>query len=157
MRDRGWTKKRRALFLKELALTCNVTAATKASGNTSTNSSAYDLRRRDPAFAQLWEEALAIGYDRLETLLLQRALEGVNAIDMGALVGDEESRPRPIGAVPRDASARSEVQLALALLNRRRDGPLRATKRMLMSSAEVDKLLVKKLDVLARKQAPSGE
>lgn len=188
-RKDGWTKARRTTFLKVLAESCNVRMAARAVGMTG---GAYKLRHTDPAFALLWDEALAIGYDRLETMLLQRALAGINDIDVCALAeesdaeaemrgtesrtaqGDGEPdaaaaasvdgtpdgrpgrhpRPRPGSGLPRDGLVSADVQLALALLNRRRnDGKTRQNnQRKRMTSDEVDALLLKKLDALARKQ-----
>ena len=199
VREGGWNKSRRETFLKVLAETCNVRAASKATG---VRSDPYTLRRRDPVFAQLWAEALAIGYERLETLLLQRALKGVNAIDLDELLtqsdaptdgqeatrgeGEDEGRSKSAPATDGDDAAveraatepaaaapepepvrtprrsgfggpagglvRDDVQLALALLNRRRPGaaPLGGPRKT-MTSDEVDALLLKKLDLLARK------
>ena len=76
----GWTKARRKRFLDVLATTCNVTTATAAAGMK--GKSAYDLRKRDPAFAALWQEALAQGYETLEQAVLRGVLEGVNAIEI---------------------------------------------------------------------------
>src|SRR3546814_12870893 len=50
--------------------------------------SAYLLRRRDPAFAAQWQQALEAGYERLELALLRRAREAV-----GDLTLDEEAEP----------------------------------------------------------------
>ena len=171
-----WSKARRTLFLKVLAETCNVTAAGRAVG---TMTGAYRLRQRDPAFAQAWDEALAIGYDRLETMLLGRALTGVDVIDVAALAEESDAeaparegsggddgastpagrgteRPRrsqPGSALPREGLVRADVQLALALLNRRHDGGKATynTPRRMMTSDQVDALLLKKLDSLARR------
>lgn len=161
----GWTKARRTAFLKALAETCNVSLSTELAGMR--GKSAYDLRKRDPAFARLWEEALDIGYDRLETLLLQRAIEGVNDVDVPALVddapaggGDAPADPprghhRP-GSGVAPARGRNDTQLALAMLNRRE--ALKAGKglgrgqRKSMTADEVDVLLAKKLDALARQR-----
>lgn len=168
LQPNGWTKARRARFLKVLAESCNVKMAARAAGVTV---GPYHLRARDPVFAQLWDQALAIGYDRLEAALLQRALEGVNAIDVTALAdesdreaaagdapGGEGTAPgrrghhRPGSGVPRDGLARTDVQLALALLNRRREGEVRQRRgRQPMTSDEVDAVLLRKLDGLVRK------
>ena len=195
VKEGGWNKERRATFLTVLAQTCNVSRACKATGM---KNDPYALRRRDPAFARLWEEALAIGYERLEVMLLQRALKGVNAIDLDALLatgaeaaqedwgqedgGQEDGAPEPatVGDAPDAAAdaaaapqtpaaeavreerrpfgrapgglARDDVQLALSLLDRRRKGaaPLGGPRKV-MTSEEVDALLEKKLDALARK------
>lgn len=220
VKEGGWNKERRATFLTVLAQTCNVSRACKATGM---KNDPYALRRRDPAFARLWEEALAIGYERLEVMLLQRALKGVNAIDLDALLltgaeaaqedwgeedggqedgaqedggqedweeedgaqeegAQEDGAPEPatVGDAPDAAAdavaapqtpaaeavreerrpfgrapgglARDDVQLALSLLDRRRKGaaPLGGPRKV-MTSEEVDALLEKKLDALARK------
>ena len=91
----GWTKARRKRFLDALAATCNVRAAHEAAGLAPT--SGYALRRRDPEFAALWQDALAIGYERLEEALLTHALQAVNAIEI-ATDGDVDLGPRAISA-----------------------------------------------------------
>src|SRR3546814_8647809 len=85
-RHTGWTKARRAVFLAELAQSCNVARAHEAAGMG--RASAYLLRRRDPAFAAQWQQALEAGYERLELALLRRAREAV-----GDLTLDEEAEP----------------------------------------------------------------
>ncbi|MET0248554.1 MAG: hypothetical protein ABW164_02370, partial [Sphingobium sp.] len=69
VRKRGWTAARRARFLTVLAQTCNVTEAVRAAGKDL--GSAYYLKKIDPGFARAWAEALSIGYDELETLMLR--------------------------------------------------------------------------------------
>lgn len=164
----GWGKARRAKFLKALGETCNVSKAARAAGLESA-SHIYTLRRRDPAFADLWAEALANGYDRLETMLLRRALEGVNDIDVAALAAESDreaaaddgntanvnDRRDPGTVLPPAGLARADVQLALAMLNRRREGDMRQRRgKPPMTSDEVDALLGQKLDSLARKLRP---
>lgn len=70
----GWTDERREIFLEELAATCNVTAAFTAAGMKS--SSAWALRKRDAGFREAWDEAVAIAYERLELVMLDRAING---------------------------------------------------------------------------------
>ena len=79
---KSWTKARRQRFLDTLAATCNVLASSAAAGVPPTN--AYRLRQRDPGFAALWQEALALGYERLEQALLTHALQSINAIEIAA-------------------------------------------------------------------------
>jgi hypothetical protein len=64
----------RARFLDALALGGNVREAAEAAGGT--HDSAYALRRRDPAFAENWDAAVANVYARLEAELLARAIGG---------------------------------------------------------------------------------
>ncbi len=74
-RRNDWTPKMAEQFIEALADSCNVTLAAKAIGRSLTN--VYRRRMRDANFRSAWEEALAIGYSRLEMMLLERALHGV--------------------------------------------------------------------------------
>ena len=98
-----WTKGARAAFLDTLAETCNVRIACAAAKRAS--SGAYALRRRDPAFAALWLEALTIGYERLEAALLRHVLTSLNDITIadgasGAAATMAESGTGPKGTGP---------------------------------------------------------
>lgn len=75
-RARRWTRTLRARFLETLAATANVSASARAVGMCPQG--AYKLRARDAAFAQAWQAALAQGYERLELMLLERALHGTD-------------------------------------------------------------------------------
>ena len=88
LRHDGWTKPRRAQFLRVLGMTCNVRAAAASVGLVP--SGAYALRLRDPVFAASWAAALASGYDRLEEALLAAAIAGLN--------GDWGDEPREAAA-----------------------------------------------------------
>ncbi|MGD8326726.1 MAG: hypothetical protein PVF65_07415 [Sphingomonadales bacterium] len=70
-----WTKKRRALFLHHLSETGNVSESARQADMP--RHSAYRLRRTDEGFAQDWDDALAQALDQLESVLIQRAIEGV--------------------------------------------------------------------------------
>lgn len=61
-------------FLSELAVTSNVSAASRAAGIVT--GTAYDLRRVNPEFNRKWQEALCEGYDHLEMELLGRLRTG---------------------------------------------------------------------------------
>lgn len=147
----GWTKAKRELFLATLADSCNVMKATAAAGMTP--SGAYQLRKRDPAFGELWAEALELGYERLETALLEHALIGVNAIDVGAAAGSPEHASGP------DLGAAGAVQLAMALLTKHRQGvdgkPVTKRGRR-PTPEETDAALKKQLDALERRMRGSG-
>ena len=69
----GWTPRKRAIFLDHLEASCNIRRSAAAAGMT--DGTARALRRRDPAFAAAWTEALEIGCERLRAELLARALE----------------------------------------------------------------------------------
>jgi hypothetical protein len=158
----GWTKQARTRFLDTLAETCNVTMAMEAAGMR--GRSAYDLRRRDAQFAALWQEALTLGYERLEQALLAHAIQAINAIEIGAARDGEETGDTggtankagcdfPGSGITRMAP--NDVQLALALLNRHRatvEGRRAAVRgKRRATPEETDAALRKKLDILARK------
>ncbi len=67
-RVRQWTPRTERRFLDALATTCNVKAACAEIGLTMT--AAYNHRRRWPAFAKAWDEAIETGYTHLETELV---------------------------------------------------------------------------------------
>lgn len=64
----------RADFLAKLAETSNVRQAADYAGVSPTT--VYDLRRRDPGFAQRWLDALCEGYDNLEMEMLYHLRNG---------------------------------------------------------------------------------
>ncbi|TKD51663.1 hypothetical protein [Sphingomonas baiyangensis] len=151
----GWTMRRRKRFLEMLAATCNVRRAAAAAGVAP--SGAYALRQRDEVFAALWQEALEAGYDRLEHAVLERALIGVNAIEIEGLVDVEVVA----GALPVDATAdavaveRVDIAVALKVLAQHRasvqagHGVNRSTARA--TPEETDAAIIKKLDLLAKR------
>ena len=158
----GWTAARRETFLDTLAATCNVRAATAAAGMTS--KAAYALRQREPAFAAAWEEALTIGYERLEGELLGCALEAIEDIRNGAATISEDSPAaeaagwrQPIGSkLPPPVS----IKLALSLLGRHRgtmEGRRQGMRgRRYTTPEETDAALEKVLDGLYRRLRAQG-
>jgi hypothetical protein len=70
----GWTARKRAQFLGILGETCNVSRALELVGMSA--ACLYRLRKRDPAFAAEWDEALEHGYALLEAKLMERAING---------------------------------------------------------------------------------
>lgn len=66
-----WSSASEEAFLEELCASANVTAAAAAAGVSTT--AAYARRRKWPAFAAAWAEAIAEGYARLELLMLHAA------------------------------------------------------------------------------------
>jgi len=140
----GWTKDSRAAFLDHLAATGHVTRSVAAAGRSI--SGAYHLKRRDPVFSQLWDEALAAGCQRLEEALLARAVGGVNAIEPGAAI------------VAIDPAA-IDVDLALKVLTRRqtvaaaRERGGQGPRVGRISRAELIAAIDRRLAALARRQA----
>ncbi|MES2904054.1 MAG: hypothetical protein V4696_07700 [Pseudomonadota bacterium] len=74
-RTSDWTEEMAERFVEELADTCNVTLAAKAIGRSIAN--IYKQRAKSATFRAAWDEALAVGYSRLEMMMLERALHGV--------------------------------------------------------------------------------
>ncbi|HSX56446.1 MAG TPA: hypothetical protein VLG14_14170 [Sphingomonas sp.] len=147
----GWTKAKRELFLATLADSCNVKKAAAAAGMTP--SGVYQLRKRDPAFGELWAEALELGYERLETALLEHALIGVNAIDVPSVIGTAAEDAAPELVSP------GAFQVAMAVLTKHRQGvdgkPVTKRGRR-PTPAETDAALQKQLDALERRLRGSG-
>lgn len=71
-RLKQWTPRVEARFLATLAATCNVTASCAEVGMTP--ASAYAHRKRWRRFAELWDDAVADGYARIEIALLDNGL-----------------------------------------------------------------------------------
>ncbi|MEG3087817.1 hypothetical protein [Sphingomonas sp. PB4P5] len=80
-RLRQWTPRIEARFLAALAGCCNVKAACAEVGLSVP--SAYNHRARWSAFALAWDEALAIGYERIECALIDTACMMLNPGDTG--------------------------------------------------------------------------
>ena len=74
-RKSDWTPAMAAKFAEVLADSCNVSLAARAIKRSIGN--VYLQRTRDAAFRASWDQALAIGYARLEMMMLERALHGV--------------------------------------------------------------------------------
>jgi len=108
-RPGDWTPTKSRDFFDHLAATANVRASARFVGMSSWG--AYARRRRDPAFAAGWAEALQAGYDRLEQELVARALGSAGADE--DLKPDDESVQKIADATPFDP------ELALKLLNKR--------------------------------------
>ena len=76
-RLRGWSPRVEARFLATLAATCNVKAACADVGLSP--ASAYYHRHRHQGFRTAWDQAIEIGYDKIEAALIETAcvsLEG---------------------------------------------------------------------------------
>ena len=101
----------------------------------------YRLRARDAEFAAEWEQALRIGYERLEQALLRRALEVAD----GFAVADAPGELPPM-----------TIDQAMRLLashgNSARDGRLaaRGSARRMPTAAETDALIMQRLDAYDR-------
>jgi hypothetical protein len=87
-RLKQWSPRVEERFLASLAATCNVKAACAEIGMTA--ASAYGHRRRWSAFARRWNEAVELGYTRIECGLIEAAgnmLSGEGLPDVEPLRG----------------------------------------------------------------------
>ncbi|WP_211276709.1 hypothetical protein [Erythrobacter tepidarius] len=88
-RHDGWTPERQIAFIEALADTGSVEAASKAVNMSAEG--AYNLRRQPGAesFRAAWEAALQLGVQRIEDVVMDRALNGVEEplYSYGKLVG----------------------------------------------------------------------
>jgi hypothetical protein len=142
----GWTVKRRQRFIDMLAGTCNVRMAADAAGVQT--GSAYRLRRTDPAFDAAWREALVLGYERLETALLERALRSVDRPPPGE--DDDTAR-----SAERAVEAMDPRVMAMVLNHHRaaaegRGAGARPGARRVATAQETNDALLKKLAVLEK-------
>jgi len=139
VREGGFCEEKRQVFLDHLAGCCNVTRAAAAAGVSAVTVNYH--RRRDPVFAQQCAEAIEVGYDGLEAMLVERAAGGGHYVPGDTIVPGPES---------------VDAALALHLLSLRRKAPGRRTgnagyapKRA--SETELNEAILAKLDVLARR------
>jgi hypothetical protein len=93
-RVKQWTPRVEDRFLAVVAATCNVRAACAEVGMTV--SSAYAHRRRWPAFARRWDEAVACGTAALESALLEAAANLFSSPETPApAAGDDDEAGAP--------------------------------------------------------------
>lgn len=135
------TDTKRAIFLDHVAATCNVRYAAEKVGVVTT--ALYAARRRDPEFAEQWRAAIHMGYDRLEALLVQRALSP-RLLPLGA---------GKVGVPPPSDTLDIDPDLALRLLSLHRKYVVTGTRQVVQktkqaSEAETDAAILKKLRVL---------
>jgi hypothetical protein len=149
-RANAWTKAKRDIFLTELAASCNIRRASAAAGMWPT--SAYKLRGRDAEFAKAWQAALDIGYERLETALVARALEAVGEIQFDTL--DER-----VALVEK-----MTVDQAIRILGLHREsvrqGQARGRKpqaRQIATQEETDEVLIKRIRMIERQRVANGQ
>jgi hypothetical protein len=132
-RRREWTRAKEKQFLTTLSETCNVTVAAEAAGISLT--AAYLRRKKVAAFRAGWAEAIATAYQRLELVMLDRALNGTEKIVVRKDGSEERMRTYSDTA-------------ALALLRMHRDSAMEATAEP--SDAEVEELRQRLFDKLER-------
>jgi AcrR family transcriptional regulator len=132
-REYEWTKAKERIFLTTLSETCNVTVAAEAAGMSTT--SVYVRRKKVAAFRAAWGEAIAAAYQRLELVLLDRALNGTERLVIRKDGSEERMREYP-------------NQIALHLLKMHRDSAMEAATEP--TDAEVEELRQRLFDKLER-------
>jgi len=137
-RKNGWTKTKEEKFFTALGETCNVTLAAEAASMSLT--SAYERRKKVAAFRAGWAEAIATAYQRLELVMLDRALNGTEKIVVRKDGSEERMREYP-------------NQIALHLLKMHRDSAMEAMEEP--AEAEIEEVrerLFEKLQRLRKRQ-----
>lgn len=135
---RNWSRAKEERFLKVLAETCNVRQACDDAGVSDTQ--AYRRRKADAAFRADWLEAIGIAYQRLELVLIERALHGTEKIVVKADGREERMREYP-------------NQIALALLRMHRDTAVEAQTEVPVDDVEeIRKRLLGKLARLRKRE-----
>jgi hypothetical protein len=117
MRRNQFSRERKEVFLAHFAATCDVSASAAAAGVC--ESTVYEHRRSDPAFALAWQEALEQGYARLEAEAVAQRIKAMAALKvrLGTKV-----------AAAGDADAAAEFDRVLQLLREHKRG-LAGTKK----------------------------
>jgi hypothetical protein len=114
--ERSWTKAKETKFLSVLAETCNVSLACE--GADVSNSQAYRRRKSDAAFRAGWMDAIGAAYQRLELVLLERALNGTEKIVIKTDGREERMREYPnqialtLLRMHRDTASEAEAEIA---------------------------------------------
>jgi hypothetical protein len=90
---RNWSKAKEERFLTALAETCNVTRACEEAGVSVGYT--YQRRKANAAFRAAWLDAIGAAYQRLELVLLERALNGTEKIVVKADGREERMREYP--------------------------------------------------------------
>jgi len=136
-RKNEWTEAKEERFFTALAETCNVTLAVEAAGMSLTG--AYQRRKKIAAFRAGWAEAIASAYQRLELVMLDRALNGTEKIVVRRDGSEERMREYP-------------NQIALHLLKMHRDSAMEVIEEPSeRDTAEVRERLVEKLERLRKR------
>ncbi len=136
-RRNDWTRAKEEIFLTTLGETCNVTLAAEAAGVSV--SSAYARRKKVAAFRAGWSEAIGTAYQRLELVMLDRALNGTEKIVVRKDGSEERMREYP-------------NQIALHLLKMHRETAQETINEPSEAdAAELRQRLVEKLERLRKR------
>lgn len=140
-----WTKAMREGFLDHLAATCNVHESAAAIGIG--KACVYRLRRRDPTFAAQWNDALALGYQMLETMVVGHVLAGKHG---GDIMGGTDDAPTSV-----------DMTVALKLLTTHRNATGKPHKggvgRQFARPEDTDQRLMRKLRQIELRRARDAQ
>ena len=131
---RDWSKAKAAKFLSVLAETCNVSEACRQSGVPMTV--AYRRRKMDAPFRAQWAEMIAIGYARLEGVLLERAFNGTERVVTRKDGSEERMREYPnhialkLLQMHRETAAEADCDMAPEDVDEIRERLVRKLQRM---------------------------
>jgi hypothetical protein len=140
---RDWSKAKAREFLSVLADTCNVSEACRQSGVPMTV--VYRRRKMDAAFRSAWAEAIAVGYQRLEAVLLDRAFNGTEKLITRKDGSEERVREYP-------------NHMALKLLQMHRETAMEADNELAPEQIdEIRERLVRKLQRLKKRDDEEQE
>lgn len=139
-----WTAAMRDAFFAHLAGSCNITAAAGAIGVPP--SQVYYRRKTYPAFAEQWEEAIAIAYQVMETRLIGHVLAGG-----GATVAAVD------GVAPEAIAWDGAIKL-LTMHKARREGRARTRgpAQTVATRAQTDAAIIRRLKALAARRQREG-
>ena len=139
---RNWTKAKEEVFLGVLAETCNVSRACKAARVGVT--SAYRRKKENAAFRAAWLGAIAIAYQQLELVLLERAFNGTEKV-VPARAGETHTMPdysNQLGLallkMHRETAADADYEMATADIEEMRERLIRKLQRMKERDAGAD-------------------
>lgn len=136
---RDWTRDKEQAFVSVLGDTCNVTRACAEAGVSA--SAAYARRKKNAAFRAAWLEAIAVAYQRLELVLLERAFNGTEKLVRRRDGSEERMREY-------------SDQLGLALLKAHRDTAVGAAPENEPDNIEeIRERLFNKLERLRKRHA----
>ncbi len=145
-KPRAWDSATKQAFLNLLMDFCSVRGALATLGMAP--SGLYATRKKDKKFREAWDDALELGYTRLEAELLDRALNG---------------QDREVISPSGEKATLREVSNALGLALLKLHGPRVAAIRALHGTdADDDAMqakieIIKKLDAIARHRAKYGK
>lgn len=142
-RKQGWTGAKAKAFLQHLRISCNVAASCRKAGVGET--AVYNRRKIDAAFRAEWGAAIAEAVDRLEILLLERAMKGTRV----------EKRARD-GAVIKTVQYPDRIALALIRANKDKAEAFEAPG----DEAELAALRIRigrKLDAVAKRERKAAK